>query len=65
MRWSYSGSWKHLDKLGPLAHLFRALPEWARPCPMSVDFMVLGGQLTALFGAAHLLSRSTRPPCGG
>ena len=62
MRWSYSGSWSHLDKLGPLGPVFRALPEWARPCPMSVDVMRLGFQLSIVFSASALLMRGTKAP---
>ena len=52
MRWSYKGDWAHLSKLGFLAPVFRALPEWARPCPMSVDFMRAFASIGGLSRAA-------------
>ena len=61
MRWSYQGSWAHLDKLGPLARVFRELPPWARPCPMSVSVMVVAGQLGGVFAASAVLMHTTRP----
>ena len=61
-QWSYTGSWEHLDRLGPLlAPVFRALPEWARPCPMSVDLMRLSGQLGTMFALSGALMWSTKP----
>ena len=63
MRWAYTGSWEHLDKLGPLlAPVFRALPEWARPCPMSVDLMRLAGQFGAIFAVSSALMRIKQQP---
>ena len=60
-QWAYSGSWEHLDRLGVLAPFFRSLPEWARPCPMSVDLMRGSAQLGALFALSAGLRWGTQP----
>tara|TARA_B110001452_G_scaffold209820_1_gene180170 strand:- start:1726 stop:2022 length:297 start_codon:yes stop_codon:yes gene_type:complete len=61
-QWAYKGDWKHLERLGwPLASFFRSLPEWARPCPMSVDLMRVVGQLGTIFVASSLLMRTPKP----
>ena len=60
MRWSYSGDWAHLARLGPLEHAFRRLPEWARPCPMSVDALRFAASVVPVLVASSLLMGSTR-----
>lgn len=59
MRWSYTGDWRHLSRLGPLERVFRALPEWARPCPMSTDVIRMICSLVPVLAASSLLMGST------